>query len=73
MRRAYEAQRELSLAAVDRAVNRTLPLLERLEAYGVHVWWKPHENLLDVDTGAEDVTAINEIIQQHNLRLMSAL
>ena len=55
-----------------RVVNRTLPLLERLATYGVHVWWKPHENLLDVDS-TEDVTAINEVIQQHNLRLMTAL
>ena len=57
---------------LDLRVREILPLLERLRAYGVHVWWKPHENLLDAGT-FDGVTAYNEIIQQHNLRLMTAL
>ncbi|KAF0299201.1 hypothetical protein FJT64_003534 [Amphibalanus amphitrite] len=70
--RAYDKRRELSLPEVDHIVNKTLPLLERLQSYGVHVWWKPHENMLDIYSPV-DIVEINEIIQQHNLRLMMAL
>lgn len=71
--REHEARRELSLAGAAKSVKHILPLLEQLKAYGVHVWWKTHENLLDVGTGSEDVPAINEIMQEHNLKVISAL
>jgi len=71
--RDFSSEGELSLARVSEHVQQVLPLLEQLREYGVHVWWKLHENLLDLRDTTGHVGNYNDIIQQHNLRVMELL